>query len=206
MTRKEVEEELGYNLETIASIGPRGLWPKELASLYTTAREITPEVVVEIGACHGVASVVLGLVVKKSQGKLYSFDIILQPKWYTNMQTFGVATFAQLIKVKSPDVTVATLPFQVIDYLLIDGDHSYEGVLADYKFWSKLVRVGGRIAFHDYYSTRGVRQAVTEISTISNSGLQQVDIVPGKMYNDPESVDPESGLIVLEKCTLLSEE
>jgi hypothetical protein len=36
-----------------------------------------------------------------------------------------------------------------IDFLFIDGDHSYEGVLQDFAMYSWLVRRGGLIAFHD---------------------------------------------------------
>ena len=36
-----------------------------------------------------------------------------------------------------------------VDFLFIDGDHSYEGVRSDYELYSPLVRPGGIIAFHD---------------------------------------------------------
>jgi cephalosporin hydroxylase len=36
-----------------------------------------------------------------------------------------------------------------VDFLFIDGDHSYEGVAADFEAFSGLVRPGGLIAFHD---------------------------------------------------------
>lgn len=36
-----------------------------------------------------------------------------------------------------------------VDFLFIDGDHSYEGVRADWLAWSPLVRSGGLVAFHD---------------------------------------------------------
>lgn len=36
-----------------------------------------------------------------------------------------------------------------LDLLFIDGDHSYEGVKQDFAMYSKLVRDGGVIAFHD---------------------------------------------------------
>ena len=36
-----------------------------------------------------------------------------------------------------------------IDFLFIDGDHSYDGVKKDYLMYSKLVNKGGVIAFHD---------------------------------------------------------
>lgn len=36
-----------------------------------------------------------------------------------------------------------------VDLLFIDGDHSYEGVKADYENYRSFVRPGGLIAFHD---------------------------------------------------------
>lgn len=36
-----------------------------------------------------------------------------------------------------------------IDFLFIDGDHTYEGVKADFEMYSGLVRPGGLIVFHD---------------------------------------------------------
>jgi len=36
-----------------------------------------------------------------------------------------------------------------LDFLYIDGDHSYEGVKKDFEMYSPLVRKGGIIAFHD---------------------------------------------------------
>jgi predicted O-methyltransferase YrrM len=36
-----------------------------------------------------------------------------------------------------------------LDFLFIDGDHSYEGVALDFELYAPLVRPGGLIAFHD---------------------------------------------------------
>ncbi|MCS7366302.1 MAG: class I SAM-dependent methyltransferase [archaeon YNP-WB-062] len=36
-----------------------------------------------------------------------------------------------------------------MDFLFIDGDHTYEGVKKDFEMYSPLVRGGGIIAFHD---------------------------------------------------------
>ena len=38
---------------------------------------------------------------------------------------------------------------RLLDFLFIDGDHTYEGVKMDYEMYSPLVRPGGIIAFHD---------------------------------------------------------
>jgi cephalosporin hydroxylase len=36
-----------------------------------------------------------------------------------------------------------------LDFLFIDGDHTYEGVRQDFEMYSPLVRSGGLVAFHD---------------------------------------------------------
>jgi len=36
-----------------------------------------------------------------------------------------------------------------VDFLFIDGDHTYEGVKADFEMYSPLVRPGGLVVFHD---------------------------------------------------------
>ena len=36
-----------------------------------------------------------------------------------------------------------------LDFLFIDGDHSYDGVRQDYESYAPLVRPGGLIGFHD---------------------------------------------------------
>ena len=47
------------------------------------------------------------------------------------------------------DLVRATLGDRVLDYLFIDGDHSYAGVKADFEQYGPLVKKGGLIAFHD---------------------------------------------------------
>lgn len=36
-----------------------------------------------------------------------------------------------------------------LDYILIDGDHTYEGVKKDFEIYSPFVKKGGMIIFHD---------------------------------------------------------
>ena len=40
-----------------------------------------------------------------------------------------------------------------VDFVFIDGDHSEEGLLADWRAWSPLVEPGGIVALHDSRST-----------------------------------------------------
>jgi predicted O-methyltransferase YrrM len=41
-----------------------------------------------------------------------------------------------------------------LDFLFIDGDHTYSGVAADYLIYRQFVRPGGVIAFHDINNTQ----------------------------------------------------
>jgi predicted O-methyltransferase YrrM len=36
-----------------------------------------------------------------------------------------------------------------LEFVFIDGDHSYDGLKADWEGWSELVAVGGVVALHD---------------------------------------------------------
>jgi cephalosporin hydroxylase len=51
-----------------------------------------------------------------------------------------------------------------VDYLFIDGDHTYDGVSRDWAMYSPLVRSGGLVAFHDIVTRSvGVRRLWQEL-------------------------------------------
>jgi predicted O-methyltransferase YrrM len=54
-----------------------------------------------------------------------------------------------------------TLKEPPVDFVFIDGDHTYEGLQEDWVAWSELVQAGGIIALHDSRSTpdRNLEQA-----------------------------------------------
>jgi len=47
------------------------------------------------------------------------------------------------------DRVKAALGGQELDYLFLDGDHSYAGVRCDFELYGRMVRKGGIIVFHD---------------------------------------------------------
>ncbi len=50
-----------------------------------------------------------------------------------------------------------------IDFIFIDGDHSYEACQADIRAWAPFVKRGGMMAFHDFGSRAdGVTRAIFE--------------------------------------------
>ena len=48
---------------------------------------------------------------------------------------------------------------ELLDFLFIDGDHTYEGVKQDYEMYRHLVKPGGWIGFHDTKDTEFHRNA-----------------------------------------------
>ena len=90
---------------------------------------------------------------------------------------YGVDVIGAMELVMPCDATIITGVSQVahqqfdqeIDLLVIDGDHSFYGVLGDVLGWCPLVRTGGVVIFHDYGNgrrcpwTAGVGQAVDSL-------------------------------------------
>jgi predicted O-methyltransferase YrrM len=79
------------------------------------------------------------------------------------------------------DAVLGRLGGGPIDFLMIDGDHRYEGVRRDFERYSPLVAPGGMIALHD-------------ILPHPNAPLCQVDLLWNEIkrdYRHIEFVDPE---------------
>ena len=115
--------------------------------LYSIAREHTKglRTIVEIGTRGGISTnaFLYGLRDRGHKNAiLYSIDIA---------DCSGVVQDETIKKNwKFIQADSRTVPWdKEIDILLIDGDHSYDGVKADYKRWSKYVKEGGLILMHD---------------------------------------------------------
>jgi cephalosporin hydroxylase len=55
-----------------------------------------------------------------------------------------------------------------LDFLFIDGDHTYEGVKQDYEMYKGLVKEGGWIGFHDIKDTPFHRNANCRVDQLWN--------------------------------------
>lgn len=71
---------------------------------------------------------------------------------YSYMKRFGenvhvINTDSHLMETKMKVLNV--VKNQKLDFIFIDGDHSYEGVKKDFEMYSPLLKKGGYIAFHD---------------------------------------------------------
>lgn len=120
----------------------------------------------EIGVRQGFSTGCFLIGLEKNGGHLFSLDIESvpgqlfpgHPQW-----TFIQGDSINVVSVKEK------IP-AALDILMIDGDHSYEGVKADLENYAPLVRVGGKIIMHDVVSAYdpGVRVAADEFAAAHN--------------------------------------
>jgi len=62
---------------------------------------------------------------------------------------------------------IASFEDNSLDFIFIDGDHSYEGVYTDLMLWYPKIKWGGLFAGHDYNLTE-VRNALTQFRAEKN--------------------------------------
>jgi predicted O-methyltransferase YrrM len=143
---------------------------EELASLLEEVRRLDPRTVVEIGTSVG--------------GTLYFWTRLAQPDaiivsvdlpggqfggGYSPLRAPIYRRFARerqklhLMRADSHEQSTLERVKSLfdggqIDFLFIDGDHTYEGVKKDWEMYSPLVRPGGLIVFHDVAGNYGTTQ------------------------------------------------
>ena len=146
----------GY-LRTIVPLQRRS----EILGLLQAVRALEPRRVVEIGTANG-GTLFLFTRVAADNARILSVDLPSgafggeanewkHPIWeafVTNQQTLRLIRADSHARSTS-DIVKNDLAGEPIDFLMIDGDHSYEGVKQDFETYAPLVRAGGIIAFHD---------------------------------------------------------
>lgn len=133
---------------------------REAAFLYNTARQCTGQngVVVEIGSFKGKSTIAIGLGLQNNNPRIVAIDPHISNlehrdrrsslfEFQRNIARAGLADIVTPIVAKSQDAAHGW--FHPIELLWIDGDHSYEGAMADFELYAPHVVEGGIIAFHD---------------------------------------------------------
>jgi predicted O-methyltransferase YrrM len=124
---------------------------------YGLTRIYKPEVVVCIGSYRGFSPVCFAMALADNQkGKCYFIEPgKVDDYWHQSAntawleRTFGIHGWWQHIRKTSQQVIAEGGIPEPIDVLLIDGDHSYEGVKFDFDHFGRQVRIGGLIFLHD---------------------------------------------------------
>ena len=171
---------------------------RELAPLIALLRRRTPRVVVEIGTARG-GTFYAWCRVAEPDAVLVSIDLPGGPFGGDRAapDSSALRRYGQpgqqlhFIQEDSHDVVTRTrlekiLSGKEIDFLMIDGDHTYEGVRQDFEMYAPLVRDGSPIAFHDILPHS--EDSLCKVDRFWNelrSGYRHVefvDVPPGSRY------------------------
>jgi len=141
-------------------IKPAQVW-EEIFYLLNILKDIKPKYLMEIGTFMG-GTLFLFCQVADPNAVIISVDLPYgrfgggYPKWRIPLYKSFVKYNQKLhlLRLNSHDfktfkLVQNILNNQLLDFLFIDGDHSYEGVKLDFEMYGPLVRKGGIIAFHD---------------------------------------------------------
>lgn len=124
----------------------------------------------EIGSYLGASAAVLAAAAQTRGGYVFCVDT-----WHNDaMSEGGRDTYGEFLQNTKPysnwitplrgqSTEIATTFAQTIDLLFIDGDHSYDGVIADLRCWLPKLRSGGWLVMHDWGWAEGVKRAVQEV-------------------------------------------
>lgn len=84
----------------------------------------------------------------REKGHLFSIDVVPNPAAEELIAKHGLERYVTYINQNSRDC----VPTDIYDLMLIDGDHTFKGCLADVNnFVPKYLRPGGYFILHDYY-------------------------------------------------------
>lgn len=127
---------------------------------------------VEIGSYLGASAcfIAKGIVSNKTKGSLlYCVDTwkndAMSEGIRDNYKAFlkNIKTYKHIIiPLRGYSVEIAKSFNNKIDFIFIDGDHSYEGVSSDVKSWLPKIKDEGIIVFHDIGWSEGVKRTVEE--------------------------------------------
>lgn len=123
---------------------------------------------VEIGSYLGASSTFIVSGLHKSS-KLYCIDTwendaMSEGKWDTFVQfQSNIKKYRnQVVPIKMKSIDAAKNFKLKIDYLFIDGDHTYEGVKQDVDAWLPKMNANSLIIFHDSGWADGVQKVIRE--------------------------------------------
>jgi predicted O-methyltransferase YrrM len=151
---------------------PGALSEAEQGALLALARDIAgPAFIVEIGAQFGQSASLFLAGNNHRKTLVTSVDLFpgdMRSIYISNLieAGFGATSgdtpgIARAVPVQGYSTVVAEQADWLdgqIDLLFIDGDHTYTSVMSDIQAWGRHVKVGGRVAFHDFIALSNFQQ------------------------------------------------
>jgi len=137
----------------------------EAAYLWRLVHELPPTTLVEIGRYRGGSTFLLAAAMHP-ESRLVSYDLHVKgggeaagaerdEELLRSLRRSGLADRVELVV---GDSATARQPDSPCGLVFVDGDHSYEGVRADYLRWRPKLPAGGHMVFHD---ARAFRELAT---------------------------------------------
>ncbi|MBC7329542.1 class I SAM-dependent methyltransferase [bacterium] len=134
---------------------------EEFLELLKIFKELNPRFILEIGTAYG-GSLFCFCKLAREDAVIISVDLPYG-KFGGGYPELRIPIYKAFAKPKQKLILLRTdshkeetlakvreiLKGNFLDFLFIDGDHTYEGVRKDFEMYSNLVRYGGIIAFHD---------------------------------------------------------
>jgi predicted O-methyltransferase YrrM len=125
----------------------------EGALLWRRAHGLRDATVAEIGRSKGGSTLLLAAAVGEGS-HVYSYDLHVKATAgaESDAELRGVLEryeLADRVTLVVGDSRTSEPPPSPCDLVLVDGDHSYEGVRADFEAWHDRMRPGGHMLFHD---------------------------------------------------------
>lgn len=128
----------------------------EVEELLKIIKKARPRNILEIGTADGGTLFLFSKIAEKNS-KVISIDLPNgYPSWRILLYRSFVKDNQRIYLIRSDSHKKETLNKvkkilngEKLDFLFIDGDHSYYGVKKDFEMYGQLVRRGGIIAFHD---------------------------------------------------------
>jgi predicted O-methyltransferase YrrM len=142
-------------VEWVSGLGPA------VHVLHGLVRASRPEVVVEIGSARGRSTCALALACRlNGKGKVYAIDPHNLNSWThtgTGMDNGGflrgrlaayeLTPWCEVLQMGSAEAAADWS--RMIDFLFVDGDHTYEGVRRDFELFRPFLTDKALVAFHD---------------------------------------------------------
>jgi predicted O-methyltransferase YrrM len=149
-----------HPLQTAASVDFRSGLGDSALVLYGLCRSMKPKVCVEIGSARGKSACYVGTALKENgTGHLYAIDPHTKTNWNDaesvdtyeimrdNLNKFRLQDVVTMVRKTSSETLNEWT--EKIDLIFIDGDHSYEGVKADWEGFRPHLNKFGLVVFHD---------------------------------------------------------
>jgi predicted O-methyltransferase YrrM len=148
-------------------------------------------VIVDVGTHQGSSAFTMALASKKSV-KVFTVDPNAWDSFLTKRKELNLMN--KVFYLQETSVNASQEWSRPINLIFIDAIHSYGGIMEDFQAWSKFVKKGGYMIFHDYLLYEGIKEAVDEL--VNKGLIRKIELVKAVF----EQKGVSTGIFVSKKC------